>query len=283
MDKISCNIIQDLLPAYAAKEASEDTMQLVSEHLKECKDCQAELEKLQSSIVVPVDTEDNIIKKIKKKRRKKIMIKLSCLIVVLLILFQIFYSIYHDMTMTLDASDLTVQVDEEGDVLLIPSERAKNMLISRIYTQDENGNTTVYLSLKKSSDFWIFFADPISWFINSYDNVTQKVPIDVYEISKDQLRNYYFNFATSPNAGSDEVAVLYGDNIVLGDSVTKVYYQPGIENETDSFYDYMSDLCDKANKEAKNIKEARKIFLSKYDVPESSERVLIYSKEQSER
>lgn len=279
MDKISCNIIQDLLPVYAAKEASEDTMHLVGEHLKECKVCQAELEKLHSAIVVPVDTEENIIKKIKKKRRKKLIIKFSCLIVALLILFQIFYSIYHDMTMTLDASDLSAQVDEDGDVILIPSERAKNMLISRIYTQDENGNTTVYLSLKKSSDFGIFFADPLGWFINSYDNVTQKVPIDVYEISRDQLGNYHFNFATSPNAGSDEVAVLYGDNIVLGDSITKVYYQPGIENETSSFYEYMSDLCDKANKEANNIKEARKIFLSKYDVPESSERVLIYSKE----
>ncbi len=38
--KISCNIIEDLLPLYVDDMVSEDSRQLVEEHLKECTTCQ---------------------------------------------------------------------------------------------------------------------------------------------------------------------------------------------------------------------------------------------------
>ena len=37
--KISCNIIEDLLPLYVDEAASEDSRQLVEEHLKGCPSC----------------------------------------------------------------------------------------------------------------------------------------------------------------------------------------------------------------------------------------------------
>ena len=37
--KISCNIIEDLLPLYVDDMVSEDSRQLVEEHLKECPSC----------------------------------------------------------------------------------------------------------------------------------------------------------------------------------------------------------------------------------------------------
>ena len=37
--KISCNIIEDLLPLYVDDAVSEDSRQLVEEHLKECASC----------------------------------------------------------------------------------------------------------------------------------------------------------------------------------------------------------------------------------------------------
>ena len=39
MSKISCNVIQDIMPLYVDEIVSEDTKKLVEEHLKECEDC----------------------------------------------------------------------------------------------------------------------------------------------------------------------------------------------------------------------------------------------------
>ena len=44
--KISCNIIEDLLPLYVDEAASEDSRQLVEEHLKGCPSCRKMLEEI---------------------------------------------------------------------------------------------------------------------------------------------------------------------------------------------------------------------------------------------
>ena len=37
--KISCNVIEDLLPLYVDDGVSEDSRQLVEEHLRDCPSC----------------------------------------------------------------------------------------------------------------------------------------------------------------------------------------------------------------------------------------------------
>lgn len=44
--KIECSIIKDLLPLYAENMVSEETAKHIEEHLRECPQCQAELEGL---------------------------------------------------------------------------------------------------------------------------------------------------------------------------------------------------------------------------------------------
>ena len=39
MSKISCHIIQDILPLYVDGIVSEDTKEMVEEHLRECESC----------------------------------------------------------------------------------------------------------------------------------------------------------------------------------------------------------------------------------------------------
>ena len=46
--KISCNIIEDLLPLYVEDAVSEDSRQLVEEHLKECVSCRKMLEEIKT-------------------------------------------------------------------------------------------------------------------------------------------------------------------------------------------------------------------------------------------
>ena len=49
MSKISCNVIQDIMPLYVDEIVSEDTKKLVEEHLKECEDCRKEMEKMEGT------------------------------------------------------------------------------------------------------------------------------------------------------------------------------------------------------------------------------------------
>ena len=44
--KINCNIIEDLLPLYIDDMVSEDSRQLVEEHLKECAACRKMLDEM---------------------------------------------------------------------------------------------------------------------------------------------------------------------------------------------------------------------------------------------
>lgn len=54
MTRISCDVIQDLLPLYYDGICSESTKQLVEEHLADCADCRSALEQLQSSLSLTV-------------------------------------------------------------------------------------------------------------------------------------------------------------------------------------------------------------------------------------
>ncbi len=275
MNKINCAIIKDLLPVYVSEEASEDTKRLVEEHLENCASCRAEVKMLRKPLIVSPETEQAIISNMKKKRRKKTLRNIACILSVILCICIVSYSMYKDATMDLTSSDLTVSTDSDGNVIMTASKRARNLRLFRIYTQDEEGNTTMYLSLKKVNDVLLFLESPISWFTESASN--KYVPLDIYELKQSEDGSYVLEFVSQPNAGSEVVSVLYGDDIVLGKSVTTVYYQPGIEYETTAFYDYMKDLCEAANRE-EDLVTAEKMIYSKYEVPKSSERELLYSK-----
>ncbi len=55
MNKISCNIIKDLLPLYVDEVVSEDSRVLVEEHFASCPYCREEAEKMKKVLLVPVD------------------------------------------------------------------------------------------------------------------------------------------------------------------------------------------------------------------------------------
>lgn len=53
MEKISCEIIKDLLPLYYDEVCSVESTRLVEEHLAECKSCLLELDKIKADISLP--------------------------------------------------------------------------------------------------------------------------------------------------------------------------------------------------------------------------------------
>lgn len=73
--KISCNVIEDLLPLYADNVASEDSQKLIEEHLKECSSCKimlAQMQKIQNTDLSRNCLEDaNVLKKIRSRICRK--------------------------------------------------------------------------------------------------------------------------------------------------------------------------------------------------------------------
>lgn len=72
MSKISCHIIQDILPLYVDGIVSEDTKKMVEEHMQECESCRREAEHMQERIVLPdkgvfYQKEQEILQKLKRR------------------------------------------------------------------------------------------------------------------------------------------------------------------------------------------------------------------------
>ncbi|MGL5646274.1 MAG: DUF3955 domain-containing protein [Clostridium sp.] len=66
--KYSCEIIRDLLPLYSDEVCSEESSQIVREHIAECEDCRNMLEKMNQEI--KVENLDNDVKQIKSLAKK---------------------------------------------------------------------------------------------------------------------------------------------------------------------------------------------------------------------
>ena len=75
--KVTCKVIQDLLPLYHDSVCSPETAALVEEHLKDCEACQEVFHRLQdaSSLPLPVSGKEERkaegLAKVKKALRKK--------------------------------------------------------------------------------------------------------------------------------------------------------------------------------------------------------------------
>lgn len=81
MEKVNCNVIQDILPLYIDHAACNDTKMLVEEHLQGCESCQKAYQELQKELLLPVDEgikkrdaeEIKSFKKYLSKKRLKII------------------------------------------------------------------------------------------------------------------------------------------------------------------------------------------------------------------
>lgn len=84
MKQISCNVIKDILPLYLDDVVSQDTREMVEEHLESCDACRKEADILKSSVALPADRstkllDARILKNLKKRlfRRKAVIAILS--------------------------------------------------------------------------------------------------------------------------------------------------------------------------------------------------------------
>ena len=74
MKKINCNIANDLIPLYIDEVLSEDSREMLEEHLAKCDKCKDTMSKMKQDIPIIEDRDINPFKKVRKKFMKGIVL-----------------------------------------------------------------------------------------------------------------------------------------------------------------------------------------------------------------
>lgn len=142
MEKMNCSVIYDLLPLYLDGICSEDTKNMVEEHLDNCEECRKTVEYMKKNMEIPEDKDATLIKKVKRRILiEKFVIVFGVIFVLANILFfGGLHLITNQVTMNdmLSAEDVKVEEDENGDVWLVKSGNAResSFEIPEKYTED---------------------------------------------------------------------------------------------------------------------------------------------------
>lgn len=92
MEKLSCDIIQDLIPSYLDNICSDASRQCVEEHIETCEKCRKALEMYKSNAFTSEGLEEREVDGLKKiKNRLKLQSILSCTLLITLAALGIYY------------------------------------------------------------------------------------------------------------------------------------------------------------------------------------------------
>jgi len=117
--KISCNIIRDLLPLYAEDLASEDTREMVDDHLCDCTDCTEFLNQIRQEMQVPMETDTETLNKVKKTiiRRRALSIMASVFTLITLVSL-VFTFLFTPFQLTMEQALDDFYIREDGAVVI---------------------------------------------------------------------------------------------------------------------------------------------------------------------
>ena len=71
MMKINCSVIEDLLPLYVDDVVSDDTIELVEDHLKTCEGCRQDYEQMKGILYVPIEHDTSMFEHVQKHWNQK--------------------------------------------------------------------------------------------------------------------------------------------------------------------------------------------------------------------
>lgn len=143
MDKVNCEIIEDVLPLYVEHLASESTVKMVDAHLEMCEECRKKLEMLQGEVAIPMETDTTPMKSIQKKIHKKSITAavVSGMLVLIIALLAVVH--LHSPILINDYENaVVVDRDTDGNILLFLSEEVAGYSLEEM----ANGSGTYFLS-----------------------------------------------------------------------------------------------------------------------------------------
>jgi hypothetical protein len=152
-NKVSCEIIKDMLPLYYDEVCSGDSKKMVEEHLSKCNNCKMELENIKDEIHIPKNnmienrTDSNVIKNIStswKKLRLKSFIKggiISALLLTAIILGYIGLFKWEITSVATDVVEIRDISEIEDGKIVYYAEIIDGYSLNKIkYDMDREGN-----------------------------------------------------------------------------------------------------------------------------------------------
>ncbi|MDD3839389.1 MAG: zf-HC2 domain-containing protein [Clostridia bacterium] len=138
--KITCDIIEDLLPLYVEGLTSDDTQKLVEEHLNTCTECKKRLNAIQNPKQIPIDTNVEPFKKVERRLFKK-RIQIIALTIILVLAIVIISMAYLTSPEYLPYSNDIVSLTayEDGKIIITFDDKVTGYDIDRYVAEDNAG------------------------------------------------------------------------------------------------------------------------------------------------
>ena len=214
--KISCNIIHDLLPLYAEKISSEESAQLVEEHISKCEKCKQELERLRGNEPTPEFNLEELMplkmmqKNIKVRKRRAVM---SVAMATFLIVFTIFSYLTKPMYISYEESGIKVEKNEKNEIYA-----------------NFTGDITAYTMNQTTWEDGKRVVEIKAW-TSIWDKILEKSTPSILVASSETPVDTVYYCDCSKNTQEENMKVIYGENpnedggiIILPRFVLAYYY-----------------------------------------------------------
>ncbi len=192
MKNLDCNVIKDLLPSYIDKVSSDETNEIVEEHISKCADCYNTLKAMDKEINIEIlDNKLEQIDYLRKYRNNKILTVIFAILVVICIIWAFLLScqLASDyIKLPIDINDIKVSISknnfgEPSFGFYFYSSKSSVVFSNLEEVQiDENGNKTIYYTAY--GKFSLF--DP-------YQTSISKRLVDLQDVSKIYLKDSHGN------------------------------------------------------------------------------------------
>lgn len=157
MTKINCSIIQDILPLYVDEVVSDETREMVDEHLRHCEACQQEMKMMKQELVLPIEKEVTMLQNLKKKlRNKRLIVSGVSILLTVLILFGGNYLIFHHHSF-IPYSDSLVQIEVQDDDNLVSHYYGKSY-----YSTNVTAPMTVEINGQEKRAIFLYYTQSFS-------------------------------------------------------------------------------------------------------------------------
>ncbi|MRX72779.1 zf-HC2 domain-containing protein [Bacillus lacus] len=138
--RISCNVIRDVLPLYVENMASQDTRDIVKEHIDSCENCKKRLEDMRTFEEMPIDTDIAPLRNIQNTLRRN---KLQAIIfsVMATLVFAVLTMAYLTTPayISYNENSVTIIEKDDGTVLLNFGEEVSGFDVNQYPAEDNSG------------------------------------------------------------------------------------------------------------------------------------------------
>jgi len=138
--KLSCDVINDLLPLYAEGMVSQETRTLVEEHLDTCINCTRQLEFFKGTSEIPMDTNTEPFIKIKRKlfRERVELVAIAITLVLAIVIIGMAY-ITSPEYLPYSSDMMSLTEYEDGRIIVTFKEQVAGYAVEKIKAEDGGG------------------------------------------------------------------------------------------------------------------------------------------------